>query len=86
VSRLIDSQYSFLTVLNLIFQLIYFYLTESYYYIYLLQWFPLLVFPGILKSFTKIFRLVIDEIYTKFKAKGLKGLNITLVENILALN
>jgi hypothetical protein len=86
MSRLIDSWYSFLTVLNPIFQLICFYFIKSHRYIYLLRWFPLLVFPGILRSFTKIFRLVIDEIYIKFKARGLKGLGIALAKSVLVLN
>jgi hypothetical protein len=41
-----------------------------------------LVFPGILR----IFGLAINKIYTRFKAGGLKGLSITLVESISALN
>ena len=86
MSRLTDSCYSFLTVLNPIFQLIHFYLIKPHRYIHLLRSFRPSVFPNILKSFTRIFRLAIDEIYTKFKARGSKGLSITLVEGISILN
>ncbi|XTI91421.1 hypothetical protein V2W45_1246562, partial [Cenococcum geophilum] len=43
-------------------------------------------FPSILRSFTRIFRLMINKIYTRFKARGLKGLGIALAKGISALN
>ncbi|OCK87140.1 uncharacterized protein K441DRAFT_595630, partial [Cenococcum geophilum 1.58] len=45
-----------------------------------------LVFSSILYSFTKIFRLTINKVYSRFKARGLKGLSIALVKGVSALN
>ncbi len=86
VSKLTNSRHSFSTVLNPIIQLIRFYLIEPHRYTYLLQSFQPLVFPSILRSFVKIFGLTIDKIYTRFKAKGLKGLSIALVKGISILD
>ncbi|OCK86574.1 uncharacterized protein K441DRAFT_598993, partial [Cenococcum geophilum 1.58] len=44
------------------------------------------VFPSILCSFTKIFRFIINKVYSRFKARGLKGLSIALVEGVSAFN
>ena len=86
VSRLADSRRSFSTVLNPIFQLIRFYLKESRHYTHLLRSFRPSVFPGILGSFARIFGLAIDEIYTRFKAGGSKGLGVALAEGVSALD
>ena len=45
-----------------------------------------MVFLGILGSFAKIFGLVINEIYIRFKAGGLKGLGVALAKGISAFN
>lgn len=86
VSRLTDSRRSFSTVLNPIFQLIRFYLKESHRYTHLLRSFRPSIFPGILGSFARIFGLAIDEIYTRFKAGGSKGLGVALAEGVSALD
>ena len=86
VSRLTDSRRSFSTVLNPIFQLIRFYLKESHRYTHLLRSFRPSVFPGILGSFARIFGLAIDEIYTRFRAGGSKGLGVALAEGVSALD
>lgn len=86
VSRLTDSRRSFSTVLNPIFQLMRFYLKESHCYTHILRSFQPSVFPGILGSFARIFGLAIDEVCSRFKAGGSKGLSIALAEGVSALD
>ena len=86
VSKLTDGCHSFSIVFNPIFQLICFYLKESHCYTHLLWSFWPLVFPSILGSFARIFGLIIDEMCTRFKAGGSKGLGIALVENVSTLD
>ena len=70
VSRLVGRQRSFLTVLNPIFQLMRFFLKKPQHYIPLLRTFKPGIFPKILESYARVFKLLVKSIYKKFVALG----------------
>src|SRR5438067_1810808 len=63
-----------------------FYLQESSRYTHILQCFRPKVFPQVLGSFARVFRLAIDKMLVRFQAQGSTGLRIALAEGVAALN
>jgi hypothetical protein len=70
VARLTPSRRNLRTILRLILQLMRFYLQDTPHYAHLLRCFRPTVFPQILGSFARMFKLARGEMLRRFWAQG----------------
>jgi hypothetical protein len=85
VSRLIPARRTFTTILRPIQHLMRFYMVEKEAYMPIMRSFDPNIFPGVLRSFAKVFELAIDYIHTCHQMGGSR-LPVALAEAVSALD